>query len=212
MFTTQLIDALVADAGSPPRRVGRAVAGALLLGAAGAAAVFAMRLSIRPDIVEAFGSVRFPLKFALMAGFALAAAAIALRLSRPGRAGAAEGLALAAAAMPLLVSVAIELLVTPADRWTTRAVGTMSTVCLTHIPLLAAPALVALLTALRRGAPASPALTGAAAGLLAGAMAAMVYATSCPDDSPLFVAIWYMIAIGLVTAAGALAGSRLLRW
>jgi hypothetical protein len=212
MFTTQLIDALVADAGSPPRRLGRAVAGALLLGAAGAAAMFAMRLSIRPDIVEALGSVRFPLKFALMAGLALAAGAVALRLSRPGRAGASEALALAAAAAPLLVSVAIELLVTPADRWMTRAVGTMSSACLTNIPLLAAPALVALLMALQRGAPASPALTGAAAGLLSGAIAATLYAASCPDDSPLFVAIWYVIAIGLVTAVGALAGSRLLRW
>ncbi len=53
---------------------------------------------------------------------------------------------------------------------------------------------------------------GAAAGLLAGAIGAALYATHCPDDSPLFVATWYTLAIGFVVGLGALAGSRLLRW
>ncbi|HUI21148.1 MAG TPA: NrsF family protein, partial [Methylocella sp.] len=57
-----------------------------------------------------------------------------------------------------------------------------------------------------------PALAGAAAGLLAGAIGAAFYATHCPDDSPLFVATWYTLAIAFVTAIGAIAGARLLRW
>jgi hypothetical protein len=34
----------------------------------------------------------------------------------------------------------------------------------------------------------------------------------CPDDSPLFVAVWYPIAIAFMTAVGAALGARLLRW
>jgi hypothetical protein len=41
---------------------------------------------------------------------------------------------------------------------------------------------------------------------------AALYALSCPDDSPLFVATWYSIAIAVVTAASAYIGSRTLRW
>jgi hypothetical protein len=71
---------------------------------------------------------------------------------------------------------------------------------------------VALLFALRAGAPRSAASAGAAAGLLAGGLAAALYATHCPDDSPLFVALWYIPAIALVASVGAACGSRLLRW
>jgi hypothetical protein len=38
------------------------------------------------------------------------------------------------------------------------------------------------------------------------------YAAHCFDDSPLFVATWYTLAIAFVTGLGALLGSKLLRW
>jgi hypothetical protein len=68
------------------------------------------------------------------------------------------------------------------------------------------------LLALRQAAPEHPAFAGAAAGLFAGAIGAACYATHCPDDSPLFVAAWYTLAIGFAAAIGAAAGRRLLRW
>jgi hypothetical protein len=58
----------------------------------------------------------------------------------------------------------------------------------------------------------SPAVTGAVAGLLAGALGATVYATHCTDDSPLFVAIWYTQAIGFMALGGMLVGQYVLRW
>ena len=64
----------------------------------------------------------------------------------------------------------------------------------------------------RRGAPASPTLAGAAAGFLAAACGATLYAFHCFDDSPLFVATWYLLAAIPVVVIGAVAGSRLLRW
>jgi hypothetical protein len=40
----------------------------------------------------------------------------------------------------------------------------------------------------------------------------MLYALTCPDDSPLFVATWYSIAIAVVAGGAAWVGNRLLRW
>jgi hypothetical protein len=48
--------------------------------------------------------------------------------------------------------------------------------------------------------------------LLSAGFAATLYASHCTDDSPLFVATWYTLSAALVTAVGALAGSKLLRF
>jgi hypothetical protein len=48
--------------------------------------------------------------------------------------------------------------------------------------------------------------------LLSAGLAATLYASHCTDDSPLFVATWYTIATALVSAIGALAGTKLLRY
>jgi hypothetical protein len=58
----------------------------------------------------------------------------------------------------------------------------------------------------------SPPLAGAAAGLLAGGLGATVFAMHCTNDSPLFVAIWYALAIGLMSMFGLLIGRHALRW
>ena len=94
----------------------------------------------------------------------------------------------------------------------TRLVGQNSRVCMSAIPAMSLPLLAAALIALRHGAPTRPALAGAIAGLLSAGIAATFYASHCTDDSPLFVVTWYTIATALVTAVGALAGSRVLRF
>ena len=53
---------------------------------------------------------------------------------------------------------------------------------------------------------------GAIAGLVSAGLAATLYAAHCSDDSPLFVVTWYTIATALVTAVGALVGSKVLRF
>ena len=106
------------------------------------------------------------------------------------------------AVAPALLAVAVlyELAVIPPAHWYERAAGLYASTCLSAIPLLSIVPLVALLIALRAGAPRSPAATGAVAGLLAGGLSAALYATHCPDDLPLFVAVWYTLAVGLVTS------------
>jgi hypothetical protein len=112
----------------------------------------------------------------------------------------------------LAVAVLYELAAMPPAHWYELAAGRYARTCLSAIPSLSIVPLAALLIALRAGAPQSPATTGAIAGLLAGGLSAALYATHCPDDSPLFVAVWYTLAVSLVTLTGALAGRRMLRW
>ena len=61
-------------------------------------------------------------------------------------------------------------------------------------------------------AGANPGVAGAFAGLAASGIGASLYALSCPEDSPLFVATWYSLAIAVFTASCFLAGRRWLRW
>lgn len=85
-------------------------------------------------------------------------------------------------------------------------------VCLPTIPVLALPILSGLIVALRRGAPTRPAVCGALAGLAAGGMATTAYSLFCTEDSPLFYATWYSLAILATAGLGAWAGRRFLRW
>ena len=213
MRTEQLIRALAADGGKAGVPLGQRLAAALAVGLAASAVLFAWMLGPRPDFASVLVSdARFGLKFLVALTLATAAAGLALRLVRPGAASGLWWVAMLAAPMLLLLGIAYELASMPAATWLPRLIGRNAVVCLTSVPLLAAPILAAMLFILRDGAPLRPALAGAAAGLAAGGLGAALYAAHCTDDSPLFVAAWYGVAIAAVAAAGALAGARWLRW
>jgi hypothetical protein len=53
---------------------------------------------------------------------------------------------------------------------------------------------------------------GAAAGLLSGAAASLVYALHCPELGAPFLVLWYPLGMLIPAAAGAIAGPALLRW
>ena len=52
----------------------------------------------------------------------------------------------------------------------------------------------------------------ALAGAASAGIAALLYSSHCPDDSPLFVATWYPLATLICISVGALAGRRFLAW
>jgi hypothetical protein len=210
MKTEQLVEALVADRGKP-RPLGRSLGLALAAGAALSLVLFFVELGVRADIGPALATWRFDLKVAMvLLGLGLAFG-VCLDCARPDRLRHPLRRLLPLAAV-LALAVAIELVSVPAASWERRLVGTNSMICLPMVPLLSLVPLVAALVILRRGAPVSPALAGAAAGLLAAFCGASLYAFHCFDDSPLFVATWYTLAVIPVVALGALAGHRLLRW
>ncbi|MGB9109966.1 MAG: NrsF family protein, partial [Telluria sp.] len=55
-------------------------------------------------------------------------------------------------------------------------------------------------------------MAGAAAGLAAGATAALVYCLHCPEMSPAFVGVWYVLGIAVMALVGALVGPKVLAW
>ena len=168
-------------------------------------------LGPRPDAATAIGSMRFEFKFVITLLLAGASAALVLRLARPA-AVTAGAIALAAVPVVLLAGVLAELVAVPRSLWEARLVGQNALVCMMSIPLFALPVLAAALYALRAGAPTRPGLAGIVAGLFAGGLGAALYAAHCPDDSPLFVATWYSLAIAAVALMGGVLGRWLLRW
>jgi hypothetical protein len=210
--TSEFIAALAADPVPVPIRMGRRLAAALALGLVGALALYALFVGVRPDFAEAVGTVRFDLKFVDALALALPSLFLLVRLARPDAKPGALGLWLFAPLVMLAFAVSVELAITPSGEWMTRLVGQNMRYCTTMIPMMAAPILAALIVAMRAGAPQHPAWTGALAGAAAAGIAAFLYASHCPDDSPLFVATWYPLATLVCAAAGALAGRRFLAW
>jgi hypothetical protein len=212
MKTDDLITALAADLPSRPARIQTVLPLALIFGAPISFGLLFYTLHVRPDFWAMVIHPRFVFKFAFTVSVFAAGVWLIVRTSRPGmRAGPAR-IAFGASAVLLLIAVSAELATLPAAQWRSAWMGGMAMQCLMLIPVLAAAPLAALLYALRAGAPDNPALLGAAAGLVSGALAATLYASHCTDDSPLFLATWYVLAIAAVTLAGSLIGSRVLRW
>jgi hypothetical protein len=212
MRTSQLLDALVADRSRQSLSLGARFSLALGVGALGSAGLFFATIGLRPDIAVAAHSLRFDLKFMDALTFALPSALLALRLLRPDARPGALALGFLAPFLLLGAAVAMELTLVPADLWGTRLIGRNALHCLTIIPVLSMAPLAALLIVMREGAPRNPRLAGALAGAAAAGIAATLYASNCPDDSPLFVATWYPLAALIAVAVGAFAGDRLLRW
>jgi hypothetical protein len=209
--TEEFVAALAADSRDKAPLNGRVVV-ALLAGAAVSLIVFIATVGPRPDAIQAMQTMRFDLKFLDTLALLGPALLFCLRLSRP-QATAGTMLAWLLAPIALLdLGVAVELATVPRELWLPKMIGTNWYHCLTLVPLFSLPPLAALILALRDGAPRHPALTGALAGMAAAGVSATIYATNCTDDSPLFVATWYPLATGAVTALGALAGRRWLQW
>ena len=212
MDTDQLIRTLAADNSHQARPVGFVLALALLAAAPVSLLMFVTELGVRPDVMSAMHNPFFDLKFAITLALASAAITVALHLSRP-EASLRGWLWLLMIPVGLLVAgISGEMMMPQRLPMMVRLVGNNSKVCMTAVPLMALPLLVAALIGLRHGAPTRPAIAGAMAGLLSAGLAATLYASHCEDDSPLFVATWYTIATAMVTAVGALLGSRVLRF
>lgn len=212
MKTSEFISALAADPVPEPVHMGRRLAAALALGFLGALALYAAFVGPRPDFAEAAGTVRFGFKFVDAAALALPSLLLLFRLARPDAKPGALALWLFAPLILLGLAVAVELVVVPSSEWMIRLVGHNMRYCTTMIPMMAAPILAALIVAMRAGAPQHIAWTGALAGAASAGLAALLYASHCPDDLPLFVATWYPLATLVCVAAGALAGRSFLAW
>lgn len=213
MRTEELVRMLATNAEAPPPGgFGQRYALALGWGAFAATLLMALALGVRPDLAEAARLPMFWAKLAYAAALAAAGLVAALRLSRPGARLGRVPLAVAAivAAMWLLGAAALAR-AEPAQ-WTGLFFGDTWRSCPFLIAGLSAPLLAGALWATKGLAPTRLALAGGAAGLLAGASGALVYALHCPELGAPFLGVWYLAGMLIPAALGALAGPRLLRW
>ena len=210
MKTDDLIRLMTEDTRKPVR-LWRRLPLALLAGGLVSLALLLATVGLRDNLAEVLGLWRVGLKITIAALLAVTAAQAVLVAGIPGRkAGDRLGWLLVPLAL-MAVGIGVEIASVPAASLPARWLGQHAAFCVFFIPVLSLAPLAALLATLRHGAPDSPSRAGAVAGLAAGCLGAALYAWHCPDDSPLFVT-WYLVGIAISTAAGSLAGRRLLSW
>ncbi len=211
MRTDALIEALAKDI-EPVRapRTGARFTAAAALGAVLAGMVVAVLFGVRQDIGAAIIPVLSKTLYCLAA--VAAAAPLAFILSQPNtsmrRWLAPAGLLVAAS---LGVAAWVVAQAPPEARFDVWLAGGFPE-CLRRIPILATPVAVALLFIVRTLSPTRLTLAGAAVGGLAGAIAGVAYSWFCPVDSVAYVATWYLAAMLICAALGAIFGRWLLRW
>lgn len=210
MKTEDLIARLATDPvphGAAPRTLlALALVGALLV----VAAAFFGLIGPRPDFAAALQTWRFDYKFLVTFSLATSATAVLLPLLYPESRADLRLLLIAPGLLGL--SVLVELATQPASAWAMSAIGKNMLLCLTIVPALGIVPLVLMLWVIRAGASTRPGWAGFAAGMVSGGLAATFYAANCTDDSPLFVATWYPVAILALGVVGAAAGKVVARW
>lgn len=213
MDTERLVTMLATGDPAPPAHAAaKRFALALVIAAVAAVALTALLLGLRSDLADAAGQSMFWVKFGFGAMLAGVALPLNLRLGRPGaRLGWLPG-GLAAIVLALWAMAALALAQAAPPQRAALVLGQTWAACPWNIAGLSIPGFVALLFAMSGLAPTRPALAGAGAGLLSGAVAAAAYTLHCPELDAPFLAVWYVLGILIPTAAGALAGPRVLRW
>jgi hypothetical protein len=169
-------------------------------------------LGLNPELARYTTLPMFWVKAGFPALLVLGGLAAALRLSRPGAPLGRVPAALAAPLIVLWVLAAIALVGAAPGERLPLVLGQTWTACPFNIALLSIPAFVAMLWAMSGFAPTRLRLAGAASGLLAGALGALVYTLHCPELAAPFLGVWYVIGMLIPAAIGALVGPRVLRW
>ena len=161
MRTSDLIECLVGDALPRTMRLTSRFWLALGLGVLAAAVLFMVGVGPRSDFVMAIHTLRFDLKFVETLALAFATLLLCFRLMRPDARIGTLALCLAAPFLLLGMAGVTELFLVPSAVWKAKMIGVNSLKCLTLIPLLSIPPLIAVIYAIREGATRHPALSGA---------------------------------------------------
>jgi hypothetical protein len=213
MRTDQLIESLVAELKPIDRaRVSRALLSALTIGAMAALLIMFAVFGSVPNLLGRPHPEVFVSKLLFGVGVAATAAAFLPKLARP-RAGMRNSPALIFLPFVAIIAAAASALASvPVTVWYDMIFEDHSVRCLFTIPLLAIPPFMALVCALRLGAPTDLSSAGEIAGLVAAGLGATACALPCVDYWIPAVAIWYGVPIGICALLGAKLGPRLLRW
>lgn len=212
MKTQELIGLLAADTHTLQASAWQQVVRASLVAGLVCTAMLVTLWGINPQIRQMSAHPAFIIKMLWLTGLISCSAYGLLRLARPGVSTGRTGLGLLLCLLAMAGLGLVQSLQAPTNARQALWMGTSWHVCSASIAVLSLPVLAALLWALRQLAPTRPALAGAAAGVMAGSLAAFVYSLHCTETSFAFFALWYVAGIAAVSVLGALGGQRFLRW
>lgn len=174
--------------------------------------VMVLTQGLRPDLAQAAQSGIFWWKIVFAGGLACAAFATVERLARPGVPVGAAWIALATPLILVWLAAALVLLQAEPAQRSALVLGATWRSCPLNIAWISLPVVAAVVWAMKGLAPTRLALAGAAAGLLAGCLGALVYALHCTESAAPFMAVWYVLGISIPALVGAVMGPRWLRW
>jgi hypothetical protein len=213
MQTDELIAKLGASVHAVPRHAAdMRLSVALLGGALVAFLLLIALLGVRPDISVASATAPFWIKWVFTLSVAIAAFFVVQRLAQPDLKMGWTRFLLAIPFVFVAMMGMGELAMLPIDQWSDVILGRTSSICSVAILGLAVPVFAGLVWAFRRLAPTRIALAGAAAGILASAVSASVYALACPEQAPAFMMTWYTLGMLAAASLGAITSKLFLRW
>ncbi|WP_205230760.1 DUF1109 domain-containing protein [Azospira oryzae] len=181
-------------------------------GATGATLLMLAILQVRHDIGHALLLPMFWVKVGFVGCVAAGSLFAVLRLSRPGAKINWVPVALGLPVLGMWTIAAFTLIEAEPMERSKIFFGDTWKSCPLLIAMLSAPVFVAVLRTMKDLAPTRPRLAGFAAGLLAGAIAAVVYCLHCPELGAPFIGFWYLLGMLIPAAAGFSFGNSLLRW
>jgi len=213
MWNDPLIDRLASDLRPVRPRRPEADAIVCLLLCAIELGLFLALGMMRPDMPTAMALPSFWWKLGSVGLIALVGASVAILTLDPA-ASPRRGLRLLAAiaALSLALGGAIDVSRDGMPALAARLNWHDGLDCVCKMVALSVPAVIALSLLMRRGAPMDVQGTSLAAGIGAAAWGAFVFVFACPHDDPLYIAVWYAVGCGLVTALARLGLPRLARW
>ncbi|GLQ51869.1 DUF1109 domain-containing protein [Dyella flava] len=186
--------------------------GSVLAALAGAFVIMVTVFGIRPDLASVIATPIFWEKLAFPLSLSVGAVIATSRLGRPGASiGAGWAFLILPVACVWVAGAAVVYGAAPADR-ALALLGHTWRSCPFNILLLSIPGFIAIFYAMAKLAPTRLRLAGAASGMLAGTLATVAYCFHCPEMSPAFWSIWYLLGMMIASSIGALLAPRLLRW
>ena len=195
-----------------PLAMQRLIFGAVLLSGAIAVVAMLVWLGLRADMAAASTTMMFWTKFGYTMALAALGGAASMVLARPDGRTRWPWIGALALFAVLMGGAFIQLAGAQANDIPALVWGGTALACPWRIVVLGLPILLGVLLALRRTAPASPALAGFAAGILSGGTGAWVYSFACAENGMMFLALWYTLGIVIVGGLGAVFGRLLLKW
>jgi len=213
MKTDELV-ALLTNNAEPADQtmVARRYSWAMMISAVGAVVLLLVGFGIRPDLSVMLGTPLFWAKLAFPALMAVGAFLVVARLARPGAHVGRRWTAMAIPVAAVVVAAVLTLGFAPASERLAMVLGVSWRSCPFNIAYLAVPGFIAAFWAMKGMAPTRLRTAGAAAGLLSGAVATLIYCLHCPEMEVAFWAVWYIAGMLIPTIIGALLAPRLLRW